>query len=79
MRIYLVVVVVVTAICWTLEGFTNWSWPIGTTGTAIAALGLGIPACRWFIRHKPTLSADQFKAKHIDHQVERYRDGQIIG
>lgn len=40
MRLVLVGIVIITGICWTLQGTIRTSFPIGAIGTAILAYGM---------------------------------------
>lgn len=79
MRRYVTVVIVVTLACWTAEGLTTSSWPIGAIGTGIASLGLGFAAFMWWIKHQATLTREEYERQYLDRKVAQHQDGNIIG
>ncbi|MBI5467420.1 MAG: hypothetical protein HY975_04390 [Candidatus Kerfeldbacteria bacterium] len=79
MKTYYSLVIAASLICWILEGCTNWAWPIGATGTGIAAIGLGSGAFMWWIKHQATLTQEEYNRRYLDRKVEQHQDGNIIG
>lgn len=70
-------IILIGVACWITEGLTDWSWPIGTIGTAVIVLGsLGVIAIG--ARRHP-LSLEEYEVGYIDRKVAQHRDGNIVG